>query len=115
MAFGDDLDMEQVNSMIGARDKVGLLYIYSKSCAACSVAKPLYDELKAASLPINFGTVCTDTMPDVWEAFSLTSIPSFLFVGGEQALGECRFPTSTALLKSMAEKAQAILTNDCAQ
>jgi hypothetical protein len=50
-------------------------------------------------------------MPDVWEAFSLTSIPSFLFVGGDQALGECRFPTSTALLKSMAEKAQAILTN----
>jgi thioredoxin-like negative regulator of GroEL len=77
--------IEELNHRIEDETRLSLLYVYSDSCRACNPA-----DAKAMQVMTRVDTVAVnaDAVPNIWTAFGLSAVPTWLLVGKGQAFAE---------------------------
>jgi len=105
--FFPDASIGQINTLIETPQRLSLLYIYSPDCIACQDAKIVIDLFRStfrSEVPV--ATINALAMPDVWDAFGLKTLPSFLMVGNGEAIAEQSGSISLQILMQMKNDAQ---------
>jgi thioredoxin-like negative regulator of GroEL len=80
-----ELTIDELNRRIDDEATLSLLYIYSDSCQACN---PAITATMREMIQIDTVAVNADSIPDIWVAFGLSVVPTWLLVGKGRAFAE---------------------------
>lgn len=80
-----DRIIDEINRRVDDASALSLLYLYSSACRACdpTAAQAVRELTQLDSLAVN-----VDAIPEIWTAFELGAVPTWLLVGQGQAIAE---------------------------
>ncbi len=96
---------ENIEGEINQSSKPVILEVYATWCGPCQQMKPIFDELeKEFSNAYTFAELNVDNARDISIQYSITSVPTFLFIKNGEVVGrETGFINKDDLINKMNE------------
>jgi len=95
--------LNQLNKLLGKQGKLTVIDFHATWCGPCKTIAPTFEKLSKENPNVNFVKVDVDEAQEVAQKYSVTAMPTFVFIKGSDVVHSIRGAQSSALISSVAK------------
>jgi len=102
MSITDLTTVTQLNEILGkSKDKLSVIDFHAIWCGPCKMIEPTYVDLARQYPNVNFLKCDVDEAKPIANLYSISAMPTFIFLKGSTKVDQVRGPNRTALQQAL--------------
>ncbi|KIM31579.1 hypothetical protein M408DRAFT_14813 [Serendipita vermifera MAFF 305830] len=101
MTISHITSLAELNKLIGKQGKLTVIDFHATWCGPCKMIAPTFEKLSKDYTSVNFVKVDVDQAQEVAQKYSVTAMPTFVFIKGSDVVHTIRGARSAELSSSV--------------